>query len=71
MDSPSETGECASERSEFRLPADCNTDEESFNCEYYASWTFLEETDSIEFVLKVSIFLNIRPTITYLGNDNQ
>ena len=52
-ESPSEARTCESEKSEFKLPADCSTEVESFNCDYYASWTFLEDVDSIEFLLMV------------------
>ena len=38
---------------EYRLPSNCISSGDDFNCDYFASWEFDQAEDNINFVLKV------------------
>ena len=51
---------CISEASEYKIPLNCDSNDHNFNCEYYASWTYDQSNDAIDFVLKVSFLAATR-----------
>ncbi|CAK8683067.1 unnamed protein product [Clavelina lepadiformis] len=46
------TGVCNSMSGEYRLPSNCISSGDDFNCDYFASWEFDQAEDNINFVLK-------------------
>jgi len=49
-----DTDSCASDVKEYKEPANCISVGDTFNCDYFASWDFDQDTDSIDVTLKVS-----------------
>jgi len=42
---------CSTEQGEIKEPADCSSAPESFNCDYYASWSLDTTSDIIDFTI--------------------
>jgi len=44
--------DCTNDLKEYKLPSDCDSTNEGFNCDYYAKWSHDSNTDDVSFTLK-------------------
>merc|ERR1719419_391769 len=44
--------DCTNDLKEYKLPPDCDSTNEGFNCDYYAKWSHDSNSDDISFTLK-------------------